>query len=256
MRTQTLPTIINTPHTPIASPQGQQRSPPRSSTAPLSVNPDPTSRPSSPRPNMTQSGTLQDLSDLLSGAIDDIGLIDSRETPPPTVGEPSKQRVLSQLPTRTASAGATAAATQTITQEQQQQQSLSPTSANFGAIQTPSAGSSIMNSVSPVGLGIMGAVGTTVAAVGSAATQRTSGNVARHVRKASSILSLRSTNYTTSPTVPTFSSTSKLPTAIVYTGIKQLKSPGDRARAYAKQTAGLGQSESGLAEWLYNMRKC
>lgn len=93
--------------------------------------------------------------------------------------------------------------------------------------------------------------------MGGTATQRTSSNVARHVRKASSILSLRSNSYSTSPTVNTFTaaSSSKLPKAIFYSSIKQLPTAGERARAYQKQIQGLGQSESGLAEWCYAMRE-
>lgn len=116
----------------------------------------------------------------------------------------------------------------------------------------------MLNSANPVGLGIMSAVGAGVAAVGNAATQRTANatnNAARHVRKASSILSMRSTNYSTSPTVPTFTTSSKLPTAIMYGSIKQMRTAGERAKAYEKAIAGLGQAESGLAEWCYNIRK-
>lgn len=257
LRTQTLPTIINTPHTPVTSPQAPGRSnripSPRSSTAPL-----PDSRSGSPAlPGMTESGTIQDLTKILGGAIDEIGLIDSRDTPPPNIGEPEKSRTplrLSQVPVRSVSNNATAAPIQT---PQQHYQQLSPTGSAFQQDASPNNNArGGMLGTSPIGLGIM-SVGASVAAAGGAATQRT-GNVVRHVRKASSILSLRSTsNYShLSPTTSTFSSGGG-PQAIMYGNIKQLKTAGDRARAYAQSMAELMRAESGLRDWLYtNSESC
>ncbi|KAL7420688.1 hypothetical protein Q5752_004639 [Cryptotrichosporon argae] len=54
--------------------------------------------------SLAASGTIQDLTDMLGGAIDAIGLIDSRDTPPPTLAEPKKtgpfplQQTLDQRP--------------------------------------------------------------------------------------------------------------------------------------------------------------
>lgn len=257
LRTHTLPTIINTPNTPVTSPQAPNRSSrvpsPRSHTAPL---PGGGSRSESPQVSgMTESGTIQDLTKILGGAIDEIGLIDSRDTPPPNIGEPSKSRTpltLAQVPVRSVSNNAQTVPIQT---PEQQSSQLSPTGNGFQGT-SPNSTRGNMLASSPVGLGIMSSVGASVAAAGGAASQRT-GNVARHVRKASSILSLRSSNYShMSPTASTFSGTGpSLPSAIMYGNIKQLKSAGDRARAYAQCTAELLRGDSGLREWLYTSRE-
>ncbi|KLT45997.1 hypothetical protein CC85DRAFT_90730 [Cutaneotrichosporon oleaginosum] len=246
LRTHTLPTIINTPNTPVTSPQQPGRSArapsPRSHTAPL-----PSEREGSPKPSMRESGTIQDLTNILGGAIDEIGLIDSRDTPPPNVGEPPKHRVpltLSQVPVRSASSYANAVPIHT---PEQQFAQLPSAGTSHGTSPTGRA----MLGASPIGLGLMSSVGASVAAAGNAATQRT-GNAVRHVRKASSILSLRSSNYShLSPTASTFSPSS-LPNAVLFGSIKQLKTPRDRARAYEQSTAELQRTESGLREWLYH----
>lgn len=195
---------------------------------------------------MRESGTIQDLTEILGGAIDEIGLIDSRDTPPPGVGEPPKQRVpltLSQVPARSASSHRNAVPGHPSDQQLSQ---LSPT----GTVQGTSPTGRNMLGANPIGLGIMSSVGASVAAAGNAASQRT-GSAVRHVRKASSILSLRSSNYShMSPTTSTFSGGS-LPNAVLFGSIKQLKTPGDRARAYALSAAELQRSDSGLREWLY-----
>jgi hypothetical protein len=195
---------------------------------------------------MRESGTIQDLTKILGGAIDEIGLIDSRDTPPPNVDVPPKQRLpltLSQVPVRSASNHANSVPVHT---PEAQFAQLSP----IGSAQGTSPTGRSMLGASPMGLGIMGTVGASVAAAGTAATQRT-GNAVRHVRKASSILSLRSSNYShMSPTASTFSAGS-LPNAVLFGSIKQLKTSGDRARAYALSAAELQRSDSGLREWLY-----
>lgn len=205
---------------------------------------------------MRESGTIQDLTKILGGAIDEIGLIDSRDTPPPNIGEPNKSRTpltLAQVPVRSVSSNANAIPIQT---PEQQFSQLSPTGNGFGGTSPANSRNNNMLGSSPVGLGIMSSVAGNVAAAGGAASQRT-GNVVRHVRKASSILSLRSSNYShMSPTASTFSgSGNTLPNAILYGNIKQLKNSGDRARAYAQGTAELLRSDSGLREWLYNARE-
>ncbi|BEI90311.1 uncharacterized protein CcaverHIS019_0303810 [Cutaneotrichosporon cavernicola] len=253
LRTQTLPTIINTPNTPVASPQQPGRSArepsPRSHTAPLPG--DRARSDSTQKTNMRESGTIQDLTKILGGAIDEIGLIDSRDTPPPNIEVPPKQRLplrLSQVPVRSASSHVNALPVHSPEQQFSQLSPLSPTGQVQGT--SPTNGRGNMLSASPVGLGLMSSVGASVAAAGNAATQRT-GNAVRHVRKASSILSLRSSNYSyMSPTASTFSGGS-LPNAVLFGSIKQLKTPGDRARAYAQSVAELQRTDSGLREWLY-----
>ncbi|GMK56626.1 hypothetical protein CspeluHIS016_0304660 [Cutaneotrichosporon spelunceum] len=252
LRTQTVPTIINTPNTPATSPQHQgrrERMPsPRSHTAPL---PGDAACPASPTQNssLRESGTIQDLTMILGGAIDEIGLIDSRDTPPPNIDVPPKHRMplrLSEVPVRSASSHANAASAHT---PERQFSQLSPTGLVHPTSPTNSRGN--MLAASPAGLGLMTSVGASVTAAGNAATQRT-GNAVHHVRKASSILSLRSSNYShMSPTASSFSGGGSLPNAVLFGAIKQLKTANDRARAYALSAAELQRGDSGLREWLY-----
>lgn len=60
--------------------------------------------------------------------------------------------------------------------------------------------------------------------------------------------SLADSNY--SPTAASFAKTGKWPRAMVYSDVKGLRSPGERAVAYARKINELQQSETGLADWL------
>lgn len=168
---------------------------------------------------------------MLGGAIDEIGLVDSRDIPPPTLGEPAKGRpmMLHNPPPRSTS-------TQNVAQHEPQ--SLSPTGVAFPPAQHQRRGS---HSSQNVGLGLVGGA--------IAATSRA--NVTRHVRKASSILSIRSNNTLgTSPSGPAFVPTGPqtLPAAVLFGNIKALHTSGDRARAYYRSIGELARADSGLQD--------
>lgn len=254
-RTTTLPTIINTPHTPVTSPRSSQQL--RSKT-----DPSPGAARSSAS-QMNNSNTIQDLTHVVDNAVDEIGLINSQDTPPPMLGEPEKTTparprsdlATSSLPPRTSSSISSGDGA-----------SLSPTSAQF---QRPPMHAHSSSSNSAVGLGLMGSIGVSSALAGTQRSAINVGqsaisvgqNVGRHVRKASSILSLRSSSYTLSPTNATFQQqqqqppTKSLPLAIMFGNIKALKTSGERARAYQKGIEGLVRADSGLREWCFNVRE-
>lgn len=119
-----------------------------------------------------------------------------------------------------------------------------------------------------VGLGLMGSIGVSSALAGTQRSAMNVGhsamsvgqNVGRHVRKASSILSLRSSSYALSPTNTSFQQqqqtpTKSLPLAIMFANIKNLKTPGERAQAYQKGIEGLARADSGLREWCLTVRE-
>lgn len=257
-RTTTLPTIINTPHTPVQSPRSSAQL--RSKTDPSPGGGD--ARSSS---QMTNSNTIQDLTHVVDNAVDEIGLINSQDTPPPLLSEPEKTTpsrprsdlATSSLPPRTSSSISSGDGA-----------SLSPTSAQFPGARPPMhAHSSSSNSA--VGLGLMSSMGVSSALAGTQRSAINVGqsaisvgqNVGRHVRKASSILSMRSSSYTLSPTNATFQHqqqqppTKTLPLAIMFGNIKALKTSGERARAYQKGIEELARADSGLREWCTNVRE-
>lgn len=256
-RTTTLPTIINTPHTPVTSPRSSQQL--RSKTDP---SPGGDARSSS---QMANSSTIQDLTHVVDNAVDEIGLINSQDTPPPLLSEPEKSTpsrprsdlATSSLPPRTSSSISSGDGA-----------SLSPTSAQFPGARPPMHVHS-SSSNSAVGLGLMSSMGVSSALAGTQRSAINVGqsaisvgqNVGRHVRKASSILSMRSSSYTLSPTNATFQNQQQqppvksLPFAIMYGNIKALKTPGERARAYQQHIEGLARADSGLREWCSNVRE-
>ncbi|KAK1920980.1 hypothetical protein DB88DRAFT_469279 [Papiliotrema laurentii] len=77
-----LPTIVNTVHSPDTTPDRRRDEPSRPPRSP------------SRTPSMSASATIDDLTQMLGGAIDAIGLIDSRDTPPPFIVEPRKDKAL------------------------------------------------------------------------------------------------------------------------------------------------------------------
>jgi hypothetical protein len=134
---------------------------------------------------------------MLGGAIDAIGLIDSRDTPPPTIMEPKKDRGLS-VPTLSAPA------------------EVVDTLKNL-----PARGASLPGSSFPPAR--------------MQPMRQVSGG---------SIGSLQ--EYNMIQGVPT---ARPWPAAMMYGGIKRLRAPGDRAKAYAKGINDLAKAESGLKEW-------
>ncbi|BEI82515.1 hypothetical protein CcaverHIS002_0303830 [Cutaneotrichosporon cavernicola] len=185
-RTRTL----TPPQGPIPGRSAREPSP-RSHTAPLPG--DRARSDSTQKTNMRESGTIQDLTKILGGAIDEIGLIDSRDTPPPNIEVPPKQRLplrLSQVPVRSASSHVNALPVHSPEQQFSQLSPLSPT----GQVQ------------------------------GDVANKRAWEHAQREPGRLGPNEQCR---------------------------IKQLKTPGDRARAYAQSVAELQRTDSGLREWLY-----
>jgi hypothetical protein len=187
-RFRALPTIINTDSSPQrsdASSQGGPSRPERSPTRSVS--------------SINSSATINDLTEMLGGAIDAIGLIDSRDTPPPTIMEPKKDRGLS-VPTLAA-----------------------PAEVVDVPKNLPSRGASLPGTAFP--------------------TTRPNMQPMRQV-SGGSISSLQ--EYHMIQGVPT---ARPWPAAMMYGGIKRLRAPGDRAKAYAKGINDLAKAESGLREW-------
>jgi hypothetical protein len=185
-RFRALPTIINTDSSPQrsdASSQGGPSRPERSPTRSVS--------------SINSSATINDLTEMLGGAIDAIGLIDSRDTPPPTIMEPKKDRGLS-VPTLSA-----------------------PAEVIDAPKNLPARGASLP--------------GTAFPTARMQPMRQVSGG---------SISSLQ--EYNMIQGVPT---ARPWPAAMMYGGIKRLRAPGDRAKAYAKGINDLAKAESGLREW-------
>lgn len=172
---------------------------------------------------LTSSTTITDLTEMLGGAIDAIGLVDSRDTPPPSILEVKREKSplsLSLAPAAEVDAGP-----------------ITPTS-------LPSRGASLPESSS-----------TESEPMGPPALP------SRHqekLRRLPSNLSLRtdiSVQTGTqaslkSPPGATFNVTPRpWPAAMLYSHIKGLKYAGDRAKGYAKGINDLSRAESGMKEW-------
>ncbi|ORY25842.1 hypothetical protein BCR39DRAFT_566194 [Naematelia encephala] len=184
---------------------------------------------------------------MLGGAIDAIGLIDSRDTPPPTVIEPSKKdgpsasdalgfsedRHMSPptflQPSRTGrsdhSVGSLAPPS-----EVSDKSSVSPASlpSRGASLPTPSANPSL-NLVMPPPL----------------LSRRSAQSDILH--KVSSSLSLRQ-NAQSQLTITNIAAR-PWPAAMLYGHIKNMKNPGDRAKGYAKAFNELARAETGIREW-------
>lgn len=181
-----LPTIINTDSSPQRSDATNQGGPSRPERSPTrSVS------------SIHSSATINDLTEMLGGAIDAIGLIDSRDTPPPTIMEPKKDRGLS-VPTLAAAA------------------ELIDAPKNL-----PARGASLPGSAFPTGR-------------------------MQPMRQVSGGSISSSQEYHLIQGVPI---ARPWPAAMMYGGIKRLRAPGDRAKAYAKAINDLAKAESGLKEW-------
>lgn len=261
---------------------------------------------------LPNSGTIQDLTDILGGAIDEIGLIDSRDTPPPMVAEPSKQQqtapttpaqqqaqqspaaaskqsqasssMLETVPPRSTSQSTPSASAGvpsfTASSADSVGGSVGGGSGDFGQLSPSSIGFSTSPALSHsstsashplpptpsggIGLGLMGAVGAASAVAGAGNLVHASTNLAntsrqqvtRHVRKASSILSIRSGSMSlNSGAPPTFSQAGPLPAAVTFGSVKMLKTSSERARGYAQSMQDLMAADSGLREWWTTARE-
>ncbi|WVF67077.1 hypothetical protein IAT40_001822 [Kwoniella sp. CBS 6097] len=228
-----LPTIINTSSSPIPSPDR-----PQVQTGNLD-KPQPRRPDRSPdrqhSPVFSSSATINDLTDMLGGAIDAIGLIDSRETPPPTVSEPSKK----PRPSMTLALAPAAEVTD--------RGPMTPTS-------LPTRGASLPGpSISSASLGTAATISQPIphdfsqGQGAQAYARRSTQPELKH--KASSLFSFGSGSghQQQSPTMAI--SVRPWPAAMLYGNIKGMKHAGDRAKGYARAINELARSESGLREW-------
>lgn len=144
---------------------------------------------------------------MLGGAIDAIGLIDSRDTPPPIISEPRKDRGQS-VP-------ALAAAAELI----------EPPQTTNGL---PTRGASLPGGMAPYQLPSTRGYPQPV-----------------HRLSEDNLSNPEAQRYVTQG----FPTPRPWPAAMMYGGIKRLRGPGDRAKAYAKAINELARAESGLKEW-------
>ncbi|WVN85830.1 uncharacterized protein L203_100982 [Cryptococcus depauperatus CBS 7841] len=215
-----LPTITHTPDSPFSSPLVQaparpDRSPSRGTT-----------------PSVSSSASISELTDMLGGAIDEIGLFDSKELPSPTVDEPLKRRRLSislELDRGLEPAAkVTEGGPMTLTSLPVRGTSLTSPSMQGSTVKEDEApGAGVASSLPPI------------------------------VRKASSTSSNSPVNTLQQPLSPTLVHsptvysfyTQPKPAAMNFDQIKSLKSPAERALAYAKAINELARTESGLRQW-------
>ncbi|WWC60124.1 uncharacterized protein I303_102688 [Kwoniella dejecticola CBS 10117] len=232
---QTLPVITHTPHSPMPSPDRPSQ-PSANLDKPQPKRPD-RSPDRQHSPIFPSSATINDLTDMLGGAIDAIGLIDSRDTPPPTISEPSKKDKPAHLKLEPAAE---------VLADEKNMGPMTPTS-------LPQRGTSLP------GLSLSSAPSTNSLMTLSHQPQNASSYPPQAVQnkrtqpelrqKASSIFSFASKEQTQSQS-PTLSiSVRPWPAAMLYGNIKSLKHSGDRAKGYARAINELSRSESGLREW-------
>lgn len=174
--------------------------------------------------SMEHTPSITDLTAMLGQAIDEIGLIDSRDTPPPSVTSPTK---VAHEVYPTVELGSSAAGSSTS------RESIS----SPGHI--PARGTSLpISHMSPVS--------TKGSSLIDHRPRRST--LTDSLRKMSSFTSLRST------LPPSITSQSQVaakpwPAAMLYGSIKSMKHPGERALAYARAVNELARADSGLQGW-------
>lgn len=201
-----LPTIINTAYSPDPSPIRSAISPRRPDRSPERSSSFSDDR----KPSFTNSVTINDLTDMLGGAIDAIGHVDSRDTPPPEFTESKKD-----TPNLTIEPLAAAA--------EVDGGPVPPTSL---PIHNDSLGEQTPFVQPPKG-------------PGSAPNQS--------IHRIPSAGSLKSTHMQ-SPTRTNISAR-LWPAAMLYGHVKTMKHAGDRAKGYARSINDLAKAETGLKEW-------
>lgn len=151
---------------------------------------------------------------MLGGAIDEIGLIDSRDTPPPTVLEPPSREKPAHLSLP------------------MQSKVIQPGPLTPGSV-PPRA-----NSLSAA----------------QAASIPTPQDSAQPEQKAIPLQRMQSTtSFATDATMP---SARPWPQAMVSSQIKKLRTPGERAMAYAKAITDIARADSGLCGWCAATSMC
>jgi len=195
-----LPRIINTAYSP-------EPSPIRLTTAPRRPDRSPERTPS-----FSGSATLNDLTEMLGGAIDAIGLIDSRDTPPPTVIEPKRDKPDLRL-------GPLAPAAEVM-----HDGPITPSSLPVRnmSLEGPSA------SRPPPIRTLSSSQNDCLTKFGSPTL------VKSPQRKSATLVNVASRPW---------------PASMLYGHIKTMKNPGDRAKGYARSINDLAKAETGLREW-------
>ncbi|KAK8861409.1 hypothetical protein IAR55_002228 [Kwoniella newhampshirensis] len=234
---QTLPVITHTPNSPMPSPDRSKAQPHRPDRSP-----DRQHQPTLSSPSFPSSASISDLTDMLGGAIDAIGLIDSRDTPPPTIAEPSKK----EKPNMTIKVGSLQPAA-----ELHDRGPITPTSLPMRGASLPGSSPLPNNSASSQAKAQSQPQSEPQVPV---YTRRST--QPELVHKTSSLFSKDSSSQahvqspTTTMTTTTLSISARpWPAAMLYGNIKSMKHSGDRARGYARAINELARSESGLREW-------
>ncbi|WWD16684.1 hypothetical protein CI109_101114 [Kwoniella shandongensis] len=231
---QTLPVITHTPNSPMPSPDRSRAQPHRPDRSP-----DRQHTPTFTSPSFPSSASIADLTDMLGGAIDAIGLIDSRDTPPPTIAEPSKR----EKPNMSIKLGSLQPAA-----ELNDRGPITPTSLPMRGASLPgTAAYPTSSATAPV------QAQSQTQAQGYGNGRSTTQPELNH--KTSSLFSKESSSQAQSYSPPTTTTTimsitaRPWPAAMLYGNIKGLRTSGDRARGYARAINELARSESGLREW-------
>ncbi|WVQ73740.1 hypothetical protein IAR50_003320 [Cryptococcus sp. DSM 104548] len=265
---KSLPTITHTPHSPFPSPPSKDSTPATknnlsssslaSSSSSLSAppaRPDRSpSRGTAPTASFISSPSISELTEMLGGAIDEIGLIDSRDTPPPTISAPAKDG--SSGSSDGNSSGSTGLKTKP-------QMSLDTDVARDGTALEPPAelvnkgekGPITPTSLPQRGRSLVagedatseeGRPGMGVASTLPASPTPTSPSDYHSPLPDHAPLPGGPINY---PPLPR-----PWPPAMQTTGIKSLNSPGARALAYARAINELSHGDTGLRWWCSNMQ--
>ena len=235
--TTTLPTIINTSHSP-------DRSPPKSA-APAR----PSRSPSRNSSTDNGSGTLSDLTDMLGGAIDEIQRQNSKDaTPLPTLSSESSLAGVSIMSSSTS-----------LHDDFHRKLSLSPSSHDATPLNTSTPLVPPSPSRTPGG---RPAIPIRTGSIHNEPPPSQSMPppplpFIHQIRTPSFSLSLKHETVGLSPT-STGTGPRPWPTAMMFGNIKGLRYPGDRATAYAKSINELALAESGLSEWcmIFCKRNC
>ncbi|KIR27972.1 hypothetical protein I309_02966 [Cryptococcus deuterogattii LA55] len=238
-----LPTITRTPHSPVSS-SPSSNTPARPDRSP--------SRGATPTLPYSSSVSIAELTELLGGAIDEIGLIDSRDTPPPTVGEPSKHERIELDKAKALEPKAK--------ELEPKAKELEPAAevVNKGPMtptSLPTRGASLSSTrpTSPTPAQRVTEMGAGVAS--SLPLERTTSSTLSVISSPNPPFSSGPAGpltLTYSPTILSFSKTVPArpwPPAMSISTVKSHKSAGDRALAYARAINEIARTETGLKEW-------
>lgn len=225
--------------------------------SPLTMSPPATYTPplvessSVPPPRLVNSSTITDLSNLLGEAIDEIGLVNSKDLPPADVVEPLKDKPALHLNVAARDRASSLQDSGPVTPS-----TLPTRNASLPVSEYPSASSSTAMLPPPnkPPYTQQAVVPTDYASQPLHRQYAEYQSRPNAVRKASSILSLRST--VTHAPVPFANTTSRpWPAAMLFGHIKTLKSAGDRAQGYARAVNDIARADSGLREWCEAVRR-